>query len=86
MIENFEISNSFRLQPYAGRYGLTFAKFIDMNTKKVLRPIRIDRNLKAFMNENDRGKSFSLAIAVDKSNKELFKKLEHSLSSWLVLL
>ena len=79
-IENFDISDSFILDPYAGRYGLTLAKFISFGTKKSLPPIRIDGEFKVFINRNGKNKSFSLAISVDESNEEFFKKLEFSLA------
>ena len=41
--------------------------------RKSLPSIRIDGDLKVFINK---GKSFSLAITVDESNEEFFKKLE----------
>ena len=59
---------------------------------KSLPPIRIDGDFKVFINKNGvaqqpralwadgKNKSFLLAISVDKSNKEFFQRLEHSLS------
>ena len=79
-IESFDVSDLFILDPYAGRYGLTLAKFISLGTKKSLPPIRIDGEFKVFINKNGKNKSFSLAVSVDKSNEEFFKKLENSLS------
>ena len=87
-IDKFDISDSFILDPYVGRYGLTFAKFVSIETSKSLPPIRIDGDLKVFMNKNDRkearrapqAESFSLAIAVDETNEEFFEKLEKELS------
>ena len=63
-----------------GNYGLTLAKFISLGTKKSLPPIRIDGEFKAFTNKNGKNKSFLLAISVDESNEEFFKRLEFSLS------
>ena len=37
-------------------------------------------SFKVFVNKNGKNKSFSLAISVDESNEEFFKRLEHSLS------
>ena len=37
-----DTSDSFILDPYVGRYGLTLAKFISLETRKSLPPIRID--------------------------------------------
>ena len=79
-IENFDVSDSFISDPYLGNYGLTLAKFVSLETSKSLPPIRIDGDIKVFINKNGKNKSFSLAISVDKSNKEFFKRLEHSLS------
>ena len=39
-IENFYVSDSFILNPYAGRYGLTLPKFISLEVHKSLPPIR----------------------------------------------
>ena len=61
-------------------YGLMLSKFVILEIRKSLPPIRINGDLKVFINKNEKGKSFSLAISVDESNKELFKGLEHSLS------
>ena len=80
MIENFDISDSFISEPYLSTYGLTLAKFVSLETYKSLPPIRIDGDLKVFVNKNSDKKSFSLAISVDESNEKFFKKLEHSLS------
>ena len=77
-IENFDVSDSFILDPYAGIHGLTLAKFLSLGTKKSLPPIRINGELKVFI--NNKGKFFSLAISVDESNEEFFKRLEFSLS------
>ena len=79
-IENFDVSDSFILDPYLGNYGLTLAKFVSLDTGKSLPPIRIDGEFKVFINKNSKNKSFSLAISVDESNEEFFKKLEFSLS------
>ena len=61
-------------------YGLTLAKFANLEKSKALPPIRIDGHLKVFVNKNGDKKLFSLAISVDKSNKKFFKSLEFSLS------
>ena len=71
-----------------GRYGLTFTKFISVEMNKSLPPIRIDGDLKVFINKNDEKKarrasqaeSFSLATAVDKTNEKFFEKLERELA------
>ena len=63
-----------------GNYGLTLAKFVSLETRKSLPPIRIDGDFKVFINKNGKNKSFSLAISADKSSKEFFESLEHSLS------
>ena len=78
--ENFDVSDSFILDPYAGRYRLTLAKFVSLETRKSLPPIRMDRDFKVFVDKNNGKKSFSLAILVDESNEEFFKSLESSLS------
>ena len=62
-IENFDISDSFILDSYAGRYGLTLAKFVSLEDRKPLPPIRIDREFKVFINKNNGKRSFSLAIS-----------------------
>ena len=72
-----DTSAMFISEPYLSTYGLTLAKFVSLETRKSLPTIRIDGNLKVFINK---GKSFSLAISVDESNEEFFKKLEFSLS------
>ena len=79
-IENFDVSDSFILDSYVGRYGLTLAKFVSLETSKSLPPIRIDGEFKVFINTNCKNKSFLLGISVDKSNEEFFKSLESSLS------
>ena len=79
-IENFDASDSFISDPYLGNYGLTLAKFVSLEKRKSLPPIRIGGDLKVFVNKNGENKSFSLAISVDESNEEFFKRLEHSLS------
>ena len=79
-MENFDVSDSFISDPYLGNYGLTLAKFVSLETRKSLPPIRIDGEFKVFINKNGKNKSFSLAISVDESNEEFFKRLEHSLS------
>ena len=63
-IENFDVSDLFISDPYLGNYGLTFAKFVSLETSKSLPPIRIDGDLKVFINKNGKNKSFSLAISV----------------------
>ena len=80
MIENFDVSDLFISEPYLNTYGLTLAKFVSLETCKSLPPIRIDGDLKVFINKNGKNKSFSLAISVDESNEEFFKRLKHSLS------
>ena len=77
---NFDVSDSFMSEPYLSTYGLTLAKFVSLETSKSLPPIRIDGEFKVFINKNGKNKSFSLAISVDKSNEEFFKRLEHLLS------
>ena len=79
-IENFYVSDSFISDPYLGNYGLTLAKFVSLKTRKSLPPVRIDGEFKVFINKNGKNISFSLAISVDESNEEFFKRLEHSLS------
>ena len=79
-IENFDVSDSFILDSSASRYGLTLVKFVSLKDRKPLLPIRIDGDLKVFVTKNNGKRSFSLAVSVDKSNKESFKRLEHSLS------
>ena len=80
MIENFDARNSFISDPYLSNYGLTLAKFINIETHKSLPPIRIDGEFKVFINKNGKNKSFSLAISADESNEEFFKRLEFLLS------
>ena len=70
----------FILDPYVGRYGLTLAKFVSLEMHKSLPPIRIDGDFKVFINKNNGKCSFLLAISVDKTNEDFFKKLENSLS------
>ena len=79
-IENFDISDLFILDPYAGRYRQTLAKFVSLEDRKPLPPIRIGGEFKVFINKNNGKCSFTLAISVDESNEEFFKKLENSLS------
>ena len=79
-IKQFDVSDSFILDRYRGKYRLTFAKFVSIETNKSLPPIRIDGDLKVFMNKNEKGRSFSLAIAIDETNEKFFEKLEDSLS------
>ena len=79
-IEQFDVSDLFILDSYRGRYGLTLAKFISLETKKSLPPIRLDGDLKIYINKRGKDTSFSLAISVDESNKGFFKKLENLLS------
>ena len=81
MIGNFDISDLFISEPYLSTNGLTLAKFVNLDDRKPLPPIRIDGDLKVFVNKNNGyKKSFSLAISVDELNEEFFKKLEHLLS------
>ena len=75
-----DVSDSFILDPYVGRYGLTLAKFVSLEKSKPLPPIRIDGDLKVFVNKDNDKRSFLLTISVDESNEEFFKKLESSLS------
>ena len=75
-----DTSDMFISEPYFSNYGLTLAKFISLETCKSLPPIRIDGDLKVFINKNGDKKSFSLAILVDESKEEFFKRLESSLS------
>ena len=79
-IKNFDVSDSFISDPYLGNYGLTLVKFVSLETRKSLPPIRIDGDFKVFINKNSKNKSFSLALSVDESNEEFFKRLGHSLS------
>ena len=79
-IEKFDVSDVFILDPSGGKYGLTFTKFISIETNKSLPPIRIDGDLKVFMNKNDGKCSFWLAIAVDETNEKFFEELEDVLS------
>ena len=79
-IERFDVSDAFILDPPMGKYGLTFTKFISIETSKILPRIRIVGWLKVFMNKNEGKKSFSLAIAVDETNEKFFEKLEHELA------
>ena len=79
-IENFDVSDSFISDPYLGNYGPTLAKFVSLETRKSLPPIRIDGGFKVFINKNNGKKSLSSAISVDESNKKFFKRLEHLLS------
>ena len=74
------VSDFFIGGPYFSTYGLMLAKFVSLEMRKSLPSIRIDGDLKVFINKNKKGKSFSLAILVDELNKEFSKKLEHSLS------
>ena len=53
MIDQFDISDSFISDPYLGNYGLTLAKFINIETHKRLPPIRIDGDFKVFINKNN---------------------------------
>ena len=76
--ESFDVSDSFISDSYLSTYRLTLAKFISLEVRKSLPPIRIDGDFKVFINK---GKSFSLAISVDDSNEKFFKRLEYSLST-----
>ena len=67
-IKNFDASDLFISDPYLGNYGLTLAKFVNIETYKSVPPFRIDGEFKVFINKNDKNKSFSLAISVDESN------------------
>ena len=78
--DQFGISDAFILDPNGSKYGLTFIKFISIETNKSLPSIRIDGELKVFMNKNDGKRSFSLAIAVDETNEDFFEKLEAELA------
>ena len=82
-IKNFNVSDSFILDSYASRYRLTLTKFVSLEDRKPLPPIRIDGDLKVFVTENNGKRSFLLAISVDESNEEFFKRLKHSLSQLL---
>ena len=79
-IEQFDVSDSFILDPARGKYRLTFAKLVSIEMDKCLSPIRIDGDLKVFMKENDGKRSFSLAIATDETKEKFFEKLDDSLS------
>ena len=79
MIDQFDVSDANILDPSGSKYGLRFSKFISI-TNKQLPPIRIDGELKVFVNERNGKRSFSLAIAVNESNEEFFVKLERELS------
>ena len=63
-----------------GNYGLTLAKFVNVEIHKSLPPIGIDGGFKVFISKNNGKKSFLLAISVDKTNEHFFKRLEHSLA------
>ena len=86
MIENFDVSDSFISEPYLSTYGLTLAKFVSLGTSKSLPPIRIDGDLKVIINKNGDKKSFLLAISVDETNEEFFKRLEFHCQDWRVWL
>ena len=77
MIDEFDVSDVFILDPTMRKYRLTFTKFVSVEMNKSSPPIRIDGDLKVFINKE----SFSLAIAVDESNEKFFEKLEHELVS-----
>ena len=59
---------------------MTLAKFVSLEDYKPLLPIRTDGHLKVLVTKNNGKRSFSLAILVDESNEEFFKRLELSLS------
>ena len=80
-IDQFDVSDAFILDPAMGEYGLTFAKFVSSETSKSLPPLRIDGELKVFINKNEGKKFFSLAVAVDETNEKFFEKLGHELAS-----
>ena len=73
-IDQFDVSDANILDPSGSKYGLRFSKFVSIANKQ-LPPIRIDGELKVFVNERHGKKSYSLAIAVNESNEEFFKKL-----------
>ena len=56
MIEQFVTSKLFVLDPARGKYGLAFAKFVKIDHKQ-LPSIRIEGDLKVFINKNDGKKS-----------------------------
>ena len=58
-IENFDVSDSFISERYLSTYRLTLPKFVSLETRKPLPPIRIDGDLKVFVNKNGDKKSFS---------------------------
>ena len=66
MIDKFDVSDAFILDPNEGKYRLAF--FVSVENKQ-LPPIRIDGDFKVFMNKNDGKKSFWLAIALDERNE-----------------
>ena len=55
-IKQFDVSDLFIHDPYEGKYGLTLAKFVSLGTGKSLPQIRIDGDLKVFINKNDQGR------------------------------
>ena len=75
MIKNFDISDSFISGPYLSTYGLTSAKFVNLEKSKALPPIRIDGDFKVFVNKNGDKKSFSLATSVDESKEKFFNPI-----------
>ena len=51
-----DVRDLFILDPYVGRYGVTLAKFVSLETCKPLPPIRIDGDLKVFIMANARSR------------------------------
>ena len=78
-IDQFDVSDANILDPSGSKYGLRFSKLVSIANKQ-LPPIRVDGELKVFANERHRKKYYLLAIAIDESNQEFFKKLEKGLS------
>ena len=74
-IEQFDTSDSFVREPYMNSYELMIVKFVRLD-KSLLPPLRIDGDLKVFINKG----TYSLAITVDETNEKFFKSLEFSLS------
>ena len=52
-IDKFDVSDPFILDPYRSKYGLTFTKFVSIEMNKSLPSIRIEGDLKVFMNKNE---------------------------------
>ena len=76
MITQFDTSDSFVRESHMNSYGLMIVKFVRLEDKGPLPPIRIDSDLKVYINEG----TYSLAITVDEMNEKFFKSLEFSLS------